>query len=98
MAGSGSHRTVVGIYRPAGLRKAMPMRQDDLNEYVDREPFQSFRLHLSSGAFVDIRNPEMVRLTRSTLTLGLSIEEDRQRFMVIALIHIVWLEILIPAP
>ncbi len=74
------------------------MRQDDLSEYLDRRPFQPFRLHLSTGVFVDIRNPQMVRLTRSTLTLGLSIEENRQRFMVIALIHIVWLEILIPAP
>lgn len=74
------------------------MRQDDLNEYLKREPFQSFRIYLSTGAFVDIRQPELAWATRSTLTIGQSLEGDQQRFLVIALIHIVWLEILVPAP
>lgn len=74
------------------------MRQDDLNEYLDRRPFQPFRLYLSTGAFVDIRQPQLTRITRSTLTIGLPIEGDQQRFLVIALVHIVWLEILLPAP
>jgi hypothetical protein len=74
------------------------MRQDDLDEYLDRQPFQPFRLYLSTGAFVDIRQPELAWTTRSTLTLGQSVEGDKQRFLAIALIHIVWLEILLPAP
>jgi len=74
------------------------MRQDDLEEYLDRKPFQPFRIYLSTGAFVDIRQPQLVRITRSTLTLGQAIEGDKQRFLVIALVHIVWLEVLVPAP
>lgn len=74
------------------------MRQDDLNEYLKREPFQPFRLHLSTGAFFDIRQPQLAWADRSTLTIGQSIDGDKQRFVVIALIHIVWLELLVPAP
>jgi hypothetical protein len=40
----------------------------------------------------------MVQLGRSTLTLGLAMEGEMQRFVVVALVHIVWLEILLPVP
>ena len=73
------------------------MRQDDLDEYLDREPFQPFRIHLSTGAFFDIRQPQLAYTSRSTLSLGLGIEEDKQRFLTIALIHIVWIEALFPS-
>ncbi|HEY7156122.1 MAG TPA: hypothetical protein VH575_19310 [Gemmataceae bacterium] len=74
------------------------MRRDDLNEYLKQRPFQPFRLYLSTGAFVDIRRPELVHVGHSTLSIGLPIEGDKQRFLEIALIHIVWLEVLLPAP
>lgn len=74
------------------------MRQDDLNEYLHRHPFKPFRLYLSTGAFIDIRQPELAHAGRSVLTLGQTIEGDQQRFLAIALVHIVWLEILLPAP
>jgi hypothetical protein len=74
------------------------MRQDDLNEYLNREPFQPFRLYLSTGAFVGIHRPQLAHAGRSVLTLGQTIEGVQQRFLVIALIHIAWLEILLPAP
>ena len=74
------------------------MRRDTLEEYLNRRPFQPFRLYLSTGAFVDIRQPQSASLSPSTLTLGLPIEGNHQRFLEIALIHIVWIEILFPAP
>jgi hypothetical protein len=74
------------------------MRRDDLARYLKRLPFQPFRLFLSTGAFVDIRQPEMATLSPSTITLGLPIEGDRQRFLEIALIHIVWIEVFVPTP
>jgi hypothetical protein len=74
------------------------MRRDILIEYLDREPFQPFRLYLSTGVFLDIRQPELAHVEHSTLSLGLPIEGDKQRFLVIALIHIVWIEIIVPAP
>lgn len=73
------------------------MRRDDVNEYLQRRPFQPFRLYLSTGVFVDIRQPELAHISHSTLTVGQAIEGERQRFLVIALVHIVWLEILLPA-
>lgn len=73
------------------------MRQDDLRDYLDRRPFHPFRIYLTSGVYFDIRQAHMVQVGRSTLTLGLTMEGDMQRFFVVALVHIVWLEILLPA-
>ncbi len=74
------------------------MRQDDLLEYLDCQPFQPFRIYLSTGAFFDIRQPQLAYATRSTLTLSLPIEGNQQRYLIIALVHIVWIEVLVPAP
>jgi hypothetical protein len=73
------------------------MRTEDVRQYLDRRPFQHIRLHLSSGAFFDIRQPRMAEVSRSTLTVGLELEGDKQRFVVISLMHIFWLEVLVPA-
>ncbi len=74
------------------------MRQEDLNEHLKRLPFQPFRIHLSTGAFFDIHQPQFAYTSRSILSLSLPIEGDKQRFLTITLIHIVWIEVLIPAP
>ena len=74
------------------------MRQDDVDEYLKRRPFQPFRIHLSTGAFFDIRQTQLAYTSRSTLSLELGIEGDKQRFLTIALIHIVWIEVLLPTP
>jgi hypothetical protein len=65
------------------------MRQEELREYLNRRPFVPFRLHLSTGVFFDIREPQMVDLGRSTLTIGFPLENNQQRFVLIALVHIV---------
>jgi hypothetical protein len=74
------------------------MRQEDLKEHLERPSFQPFRIHLSNGVFFDIRNPVMARVTRTTLHLGLPLEGEMQRFAVVALVHILWIEVLLPAP
>lgn len=75
------------------------MRQSDLNEHLRRQPFRPFRIYLSTGAFFDIDQPQLAYASRSTLTLGQAIEEeDKQRFLTIDLLHIVWIEVLLPAP
>lgn len=74
------------------------MRRDDLVRYLKRQPFQPFRLYLSTGAFVDIRQPELASLSPTTVTVGLPIEGNHQRFQEIALLHIVWIEVLVPTP
>ena len=74
------------------------MRRDDVEKYLNQRPFQPFRLYLSTGAFVDIRQPELASIKHSTLSLGLPLEGNHQRFLEIALVHIVWIEVLVPAP
>ena len=46
---------------------------------------------------MDIRQPQLAYVSHSVLTLGQANEGDKQRFLVIALIHIVYLEVLLPA-
>lgn len=74
------------------------MRQDDVDEHLKREPFQPFRIYLSTGAFFDIDQPQLASTNRSVLSIGLPIEGDKQRFLTIALIHIAWIKVLLPAP
>lgn len=74
------------------------MRQDDVDEYLKRRPFQPFRIYLSTGAFFDIDQPQSAYTSRSILSLGLPLEGDKQRFLTIALIHIVWIEAVFPSP
>lgn len=74
------------------------MRPDEVRDYLKQRPFQPFRIHLSSGAFFDIRQPELVAVSPSALSIGLPVEGERQRFAIVALVHIVWLEVLVPVP
>lgn len=74
------------------------MSPDELKHYLKQRPFQPFRIHLSTGAFFDIRKPEMVDVGRSTLILAMPLESQMQRFVVVALVHIAWFEVLVPAP
>lgn len=72
------------------------MRPDDIREYWQQRPFLPFRIHVSSGAFFDVRHAQMLDIGRSALTLAFPLEGNLQRFAVVALVHIVWLEILVP--
>lgn len=74
------------------------MRPDDLREHLERVPFQPFRVHLSSGAFFDIRHSQMAYVSRNTLHIAFPVDGERQRFAVIALVHIVWIEVSLPTP
>jgi hypothetical protein len=74
------------------------MRRDDVARYLNRQPFQPFRLYLSTGTFGEVRYPQSASLAHSTLTVGLPLEGGNQRFLEIALIHIVWIEVQVPAP
>jgi hypothetical protein len=46
------------------------MRENDLTEYLNRQSFQPFRLYLSTGAFLEVRQPQLAHVSRSTLTIG----------------------------
>jgi hypothetical protein len=72
------------------------MRQEDVREFLERRPFQPFRIHLSTGAFFDIRQPRMASVGRSTLAIALPLEGTVQRFAMVSLLHVVWVEVLVP--
>ena len=80
------------------------MNPDDLREWLIRQPFRPFRIHLSDGREYDILNPEFVLLLRTRLQVGLASEDPNQAIPVrtedLALQHIVSLEELVlePAP
>lgn len=43
------------------------MRPEDLLHWLRATPFVPFRIRLNSGRTFDIRHPEMVRLSRTTI-------------------------------
>jgi len=44
--------------------------------YVNAEPFQSFRIRMTSGETFDIRHPEMIQVGRTTATVFMWMNED----------------------
>jgi hypothetical protein len=68
------------------------MRQEGLKELLRRDPCPLVRLHLTGGRTFDIRDPEEVVVTHTTVQFLLPGEKDREA--VINLLHIVWVEVI----
>ena len=47
------------------------MTAEALRDWMQRRPFQPFRIAMSSGDAYDIRHPEMAFLTRAEIIIGL---------------------------
>ena len=58
-------------------------------QLLKHEPFIPFRMSLTSGHEHEVRNPELVRLTDSTVSLCTPEPEGLRESIVIALIHVV---------
>jgi hypothetical protein len=74
------------------------VREQDLRQLLQRQPFPLLRLHLTGGLVFEITDPEVPVTTRSTIEIPLPPEGGRQREAVISLLHIIWIEIIDPAP
>jgi hypothetical protein len=75
------------------------MRPDDIRDWLRRELFQSFRLVVTDGTTYEIRHPEVVVLSRSTLRLvlrGGMAAAPGERIVVVALLHVIRLEMAEP--
>jgi hypothetical protein len=74
------------------------MRPDDIREYVQRRPFQPFRLTLTDGRTYDVNHPELAMVGRSTVTVGIPSPGEAQpiydRLVTISLLHIMQAEFL----
>jgi hypothetical protein len=72
------------------------MRHNDVSEQLQRRPFQPFRLHLTDGTVFDVSHPEGAILGHGAVTLALPPALGLHRQAVIDLLHVIWLELLVP--
>lgn len=65
------------------------MTAEILRDWMQRRPFQPFRIITSSGDAYEIRHPEMAFLTRAEVVLGLG-ERDGipSRYRTVSLLHV----------
>lgn len=62
------------------------METSTLDELLNRQPFQPFRIKLSNQETVDIRNPDLVVVLKRDVFVA---DPSRDRFHLYALMHIV---------
>jgi hypothetical protein len=65
------------------------MSSNELREFLDREPFEPFRIRLSSGDAYEIRNPGLAVVMRSRLLLA---DPESDRYTLIPYLHIAAVE------
>ena len=74
------------------------MRTEDLREFVQRHPFQPFRITLTDGRTYDVHHSELAMGGRSTIAIGLPRHDDSEpifdRLITVSLLHIMQAEFL----
>ena len=70
------------------------MTVKDFRELLTAQPFQPFRLVMSSGIAYEVRHPEMAFLTRTSIHVGIDIGEDHipANFKICSLLHVTAIE------
>jgi hypothetical protein len=71
------------------------MRPEAIREYLHREPFKPFRLHLGDGREFEIRHPEFVLVFRNAVEIGVTEDASSpfpERGERVSLLHIASLE------
>jgi hypothetical protein len=52
----------------------------DVLAYLKAQPFRPFRIHMVSGKSYDIRHPEVIRVTATTLVIFTYLSDDAEVF------------------
>ncbi len=68
------------------------MSNEDLYDAVHRQPFQPFRLVLTTGEAFDIRHPDLIMVGRCAAIVGITHDPEKTMFdrsVKIDLLHIV---------
>lgn len=65
------------------------MARELIREFLEREPFQPFRIRASSGVGYDVASPQLVVLLRSQVFIA---EPRSDHFAVIPLLHVAGVE------
>jgi hypothetical protein len=71
------------------------MNQQELHDAARRQPFQPFRLLLTTGATYDIRHPDLIMVGRRSATIGLVDDAQGSAYdhtLKVDLLHIVAIE------
>ncbi len=70
------------------------MRFNELQDVLRKQPFEPFRIRLTTGDSYVVRHPEFAALLRSSVVIGISSEKDGvpDRFVQCDLLHVVSLE------
>jgi hypothetical protein len=71
------------------------MTQEEVREYARRQPFEPFRLILTTGAAYDIRHPDLIMVGRRSVVIGLTVDPDGtayDRTLKVDLLHVVGVE------
>ncbi len=70
------------------------MTVQDFRELLKAQPFQSFRIVMSSGDSHEIRHPEMAFLSRTSIYVGIDQGDDGipARFKICSLLHVTAVE------
>jgi len=72
------------------------MRPEDIREFLQRRPFQPFRITLTDGRTYDVRHPELAMVGRSTMAIGLPAPSDPSpvydRLVTVSLLHVMLVE------
>lgn len=77
------------------------MTQDDLQAAARRQPFEPFRVVLTTGTTYDIRHPDLIMVGRRAAIIGLTDEPNGSAFdrtIKVDLFHIVSIEELRTTP
>ena len=72
------------------------MRAEDIVGLIKAQPFAPFRVHLTDGRTYDIDHPELVRVSRTYLEIGIPSRREgiMDRFELCSLLHIVRIDYL----
>ena len=72
------------------------MRSEDIRDFLQRKPFQPFRLTLTDGRTYEVRHPEMAMVGRSIVAIGVPAANDPEpvfdRLVTVSLLHIMQVE------
>ena len=72
------------------------MRLEDIRSFLDRRPFQPFRLTLTDGRTYEVRHPELAMIGRSIVAIGVPAPDDPapvfDRLVTVSLLHIMQME------
>lgn len=76
------------------------MTVQTFRDLLRAQPFEPFRLVMSSGQTYEVRHPEMAWLTRTDILVGLDETRDGlpTRFKICSLLHVTTIEPLNGAP